>query len=276
MNSSYASNYDSSFVLEQLAREFQGRGLARVNTCTSQSNERTSSRTINSAHAQGGVSRSGAIPRHMQRSDSPMTLGDFERNFYSRSNYRPPVSTYGSSQTDYASARGQLTTRPAAKRAPLQQQRTVVNTKPTQPITRRAVAAVKNTHTAAGVGTIVRSFRRLPVATLLTVVACAVSLMFIVGSSVMLNEASNDYLDMQNEVSQLADQASKLSIELEEKNDLRKIETIAVNKLGMVKKDLIKREYVNIGEGDVIENYETPDGKNIGIANLLSAIGLGD
>ena len=76
---------------------------------------------------------------------------------------------------------------------------------------------------------------------------------------------------MQNEISALAKQEDELLIALEVKNDLRTIEDIAVNKLGMVKKDLVTRQYIKISDEDMIETFDD-ENTNVGLTTLLSAI----
>ncbi len=113
--------------------------------------------------------------------------------------------------------------------------------------------------------------RRLPMGAMMTVMVCAVSLMFVVGSSVLMSDASGEYVDMKDEISQLSKKESELLIALEVKNDLRAIEDIAVNQLGMVKKDLVTRQYIKLSEEDIIETYEAEE-NNVGLSTLLSAI----
>ena len=149
-------------------------------------------------------------------------------------------------------------------------QSTAIVRKENAPLVRRAVKEEKK-NGISSLGTIATNFRHLPVATILVVVACAVSLMFIVGSSVMLSDASNEFVKLQNEVADLAKEESELQTALEMKNNLRTIEDIAVNKLGMVNKDLVSKQYVSLGDKDVIENYDAED-TNVGLSTLLTAI----
>lgn len=262
MNRQYNTEHDNSYVFQEISRKFCGRGISYfekgnftpVNkSAGSSSGSVASDRNVNTRYS-GAENQKRAA-----NVTAPMTLADFERNFYSHSNYRPMTqkNRVAGSSNNRMAAPVQKAKKPAEKPA----------------LVRRAVSFANKADTP--IGDFVKSFRHLPVATVLTVIACAVSLMFIVGSSVMLNDASNEYVDMQREISALAEKENKLSLQLEEKNDLRKIEDVAVNKLGMVKKDLVTREYIKLNDGDVIEIYESSE-ENVGIANLLSAIGIGD
>ena len=140
---------------------------------------------------------------------------------------------------------------------------------------RRAVKnQIRNEKTEDWWNSVVVSFRRIPAAMVFMVMLCAVSLMLVVSSSVLVSDASGDYADAQNDVSLMAKEESELLIALEVKNDLRTIENIAVNKLGMVKKDLVSRQYISLGDEDIIESYEEED-RNVGLSTLLSAISKG-
>ena len=119
------------------------------------------------------------------------------------------------------------------------------------------------------------SITRVPVGMLFMVMLCVVSLMLIVSSSVLVSDASGSYADEQDSVSALAKQEDELLIALEVKNDLRTIENIAVNELGMVKKDLVTRQYIKLSDEDVIETFEEED-RNVGLSTLLSAISKGN
>ena len=89
-----------------------------------------------------------------------------------------------------------------------------------------------------------------------------------------MNSASGQYSDLQSNISTLAKQQSELQTALEVKNDLRMIEDIAVNKLGMVNKDLVTRQYVKLNDEDMIESFDSEE-SNVGLSTLLSAIGGG-
>ncbi len=132
---------------------------------------------------------------------------------------------------------------------------------------RRAVEKIAD----VSIGATRRNFRRLPAATLVTIVACMMSLILLVGSTVMTGDITNEYSELKSQVNALASEESKLATELDIKNDLRLIEDIAINKLGMVSRDLVVRNYVKLDEEDMIESFSEPE-KNVGLSTLLSAI----
>lgn len=250
-------NNNQNDAFEYLSRKFADRGLAR--------------------QARVSADSYGAEVMYASRgaNSAPLTLGEFEQNYRSRSFYGAGVKTAAARSAEtmrrpsQSGRPQQQMARPAAKVVTSKAPATVASTSFVAPA-RRAVKKNSESKPMA-LATLARNFRHLPVSAMLTVVICAVSLMFIVGSSVLLSDASNDYVDMQSEISALAKEERELLIALEVKNDLRTIEDIAVNKLGMVKKDLVTRQYISLGDEDVIETYED-ERTNVGLSTLLSAI----
>ncbi|MBR4295501.1 MAG: hypothetical protein IKT56_01525 [Clostridia bacterium] len=270
----YQNNYqDTGAVLESLKCRFAGRGLAM--------------QARSSANSYGN---DGAYA-YRSTSSQPLTLGEFEQSYRAHSGYRPitnvqqkmnarPVSSNQrtSSSRSYTNnvnnenARRANSVRAASGNS---SERNLPQKKEEQKVPvsklRRAVEREASKMTAP-VKLLSRNFRSLPISAMLTVVICAVSLMFIVGSSVLLSDASNDYVNMQNEIASLAKQEDELLIALESKNDLRAINDIAVNKLGMVKKDLVSRQYIKLGDEDKIETFEDNNDTSVGLSTILSAI----
>ncbi|MBE6537838.1 MAG: hypothetical protein E7671_00030 [Ruminococcaceae bacterium] len=264
-------NNNQNDAFEYLSRKFADRGLAR--------------------QARASADSYGAEIMYASRgsNSAPLTLGEFEQNYRSRSFYGAGVIANTQRAANQSTPQTQ-SRRPATKpsqpprpSATATQQRRAEQTRAKTPVLRNEASFVAPVRRAvkkneekkpAAISTLARNFRHLPVSAMLTVVICAVSLMFIVGSSVLLSDASNDYVDMQNEISTLAKEERELLIALEVKNDLRTIEDIAVNKLGMVKKDLVTRQYISLGDEDMIETFED-EKTNVGLSTLLSAISGG-
>ncbi|MGN1048630.1 MAG: hypothetical protein ACI4QZ_08490 [Eubacteriales bacterium] len=269
---------DAEYALEALSRKFAGRGLA--------------AKTGMYAHEEAAApaQRRSSYNERRATSSHPMTLDEFSAQYRARSAYRESAQTVAAARNNmqFASPRTQVERNSSADmRAPVNgaakntqlrnaspaakkraESSAVVKKEASMP-QRRAVKEAPRTK--INLGTLGKNFRHLPVATILVVVACAVSLMFIVGSSVMLSDASNDYLELQSEVSKLAKQESELSVALEMKNNLRTIESIAVDKLGMVSKDLISKQYISLTDEDIIETYDE-ENTNVGLSTLLAAI----
>lgn len=96
-------------------------------------------------------------------------------------------------------------------------------------------------------------------------------LAFVVHSSVRINEVNSSLSDLQAGIALQNAELRALELELETKNDLRVIEDIAKNQLGMTKKDNINKEYISLGEEDNVTLEETENEKNAS-GSLLSAI----
>jgi len=115
---------------------------------------------------------------------------------------------------------------------------------------------------------------RFPISALATVIVCSVVAMFTVYSGVMINDVMGDISKLESESAELAELERELSLELEVKNDLRVIEEIAVNELGMIKKDFITKNYITMANEDKIEVLDTNDTDKLDTSStLLSAIG---
>ena len=96
-------------------------------------------------------------------------------------------------------------------------------------------------------------------------------LAFVVHSSVRINEANSALSDLQSDIALQNVELRALELELETKYDVREIEDIAVNRLGMTKKENINKEYISLGEGDEVVVAEVEQSAAAG-GNLLSAI----
>lgn len=303
----YANNQpmaDASYTLNMLSRRFADRGLA---ACAKMSSRRAENR-----QSEKRVMREYARPtrRSAYSPSETMTISNFENKYRAHSEQYSVIratagcqaqnvnrtqnvperraqstsSTSCSPTVHKPQAQNQNTVaqrqmrnvevRPIRTERRKTAQNTAVVKKEKAPVARRAVGNEKN-GVMPDLGALTRNFRHLPVATILVVVACAVSLMFIVGSSVMLSDASNELVNLQNEVAGLAKEESELSIALEMKNNLRTVEDIAVNKLGMVNKDLVTKQYISLSDNDIIENYDS-ENTNVGLSALLSAISGGN
>ncbi len=268
------NNQDQAFY--NLSRQFAGRGLAR--------------QAQTSADSYGREAMYGARGAN----SAPLTLGEFENNYRMRHFYsgtghsavRSAVQQNGAlnnsraqSKNNTAEIKRERREAPTAPKRPASKNTMQRKANPT-PVAiktreRRAVKSqLHNEKTEDWWNSVVVSFRRIPAAMVFMVMLCAVSLMLVVSSSVLVSDASGDYAEAQNDVSLMAKEESELLIALEVKNDLRTIENIAVNKLGMVKKDLVSRQYISLGDEDIIETYEEED-RNVGLSTLLSAISKG-
>ena len=116
--------------------------------------------------------------------------------------------------------------------------------------------------------------RRFPLSAFAAIVAVAVSLMLIVASSVMIHHGEKRISQLTVELSELAVEVSDLQSELDVKNDLLAIRSIATEEFGMVEEQYVKMQYLSMGSGDSIEVFEEKKQETVGISAILSAIGL--
>ena len=105
-----------------------------------------------------------------------------------------------------------------------------------------------------------------------------VMLMVILFSFAQNYELTSEISSLENQARDLVQLERELSVQLEERDDIRVIENIAVNELGMVKNDLVENRYVSISGGDRVELAEETEGtqsaKESGIfSTMLSSLG---
>ena len=114
----------------------------------------------------------------------------------------------------------------------------------------------------------------LPTAALISLIVCTLTVLSVVMGAAMVSRASDEVSDLKSEAAALANTERELSQALDRKNDLRTIERIAVDELGMIGTDLITKKYISFSGIDVIETYDDEENESVGLSTLLSAIGL--
>lgn len=100
-------------------------------------------------------------------------------------------------------------------------------------------------------------------------------LMGIVLSFSEIYQTSSEIAQLENQLDELNDTASELKLKLEEKNDIRVIERIATEELGMVKEDSVQRKYLSLSDGERIDIIENGDDDEAAVGTtgvLLSSI----
>lgn len=103
-------------------------------------------------------------------------------------------------------------------------------------------------------------------------------MMALVMSFAQVYQTANDVASLERQLDNLKKEETELALRLEEKNDIRTIETIATTKLGMVKEDSLQRRYVSLSEGERIvlsESTETaePTTGGVMLSSIFSSIG---
>ena len=112
-----------------------------------------------------------------------------------------------------------------------------------------------------------------PTSVVFVSVICTVLFMFMMLTMAQINEFTQDISALQGKLSELQKQEEDLRLDVEFKNDLRIIESAAVNELGMVKSDEVQKQYVIIGNEDKIEVIEPETTEDSLINTVMSSIG---
>ena len=120
----------------------------------------------------------------------------------------------------------------------------------------------------------VKSSNPFPTAVVFSSIICTLLFMFMLVNMVQRAELADEMAQMQKSLDKLVQLEKEYTLELEKKNDLRVIEEIATEKLGMVKKDQLPKKYVNIDNEDKVVAYKKDDDKAFeSLTTMLSAAG---
>lgn len=115
-----------------------------------------------------------------------------------------------------------------------------------------------------------RSFKGM----ILGIAGVAISLMLIVSGSVMLNDATREVKELENEVREMQREEELLQLELDMKNDVNVLRDKATTELGMIDKEYVEACYLNTMGADSIQSYERAHPDGIGFSTILSAFGI--
>lgn len=97
------------------------------------------------------------------------------------------------------------------------------------------------------------------------------ALMLLVHSSVMLSAGNAEYEKLRGESADLEQEAEWLKNKLTVKNDILEIESIARNKLGMVKEEYLNSHYVSVLSDEGVEYYGTSPNESV-LVSLLGSL----
>ncbi|MBQ4605187.1 MAG: septum formation initiator family protein, partial [Clostridia bacterium] len=78
-------------------------------------------------------------------------------------------------------------------------------------------------------------------------------IMTILFSISQIYQTTNTIDDLEKELTSLQTVAAELELAIEEKNDIRVIEQIATDQLGMVGEDSVQRKYISLSDGERID-----------------------
>ena len=102
-----------------------------------------------------------------------------------------------------------------------------------------------------------------PVSLVLMAVCATVLIMCIVTTGVQINEITAENSALKSQYSELEELSDELSRQLEVRDDLRVVERMAKEELGMVKRDQVDRYYLSVHKEDrieIIDDVEVKDG----------------
>ena len=106
---------------------------------------------------------------------------------------------------------------------------------------------------------------QIPIGTIITIAVIAISLLLILGSTVLLGSAKSRCNELENSIYELDLKIDELESELDKKNADADIEVFAIEELGMISQEHVRVEYINNNKTDeVVEN-----GKSSTLTSLI-------
>ena len=110
--------------------------------------------------------------------------------------------------------------------------------------------------------------RRFPVAVVGLIVTASISMLMIVGSTVLVADAQSEISDVKRDIRILTKEASSLEEELNKKDDLEMISEYATSKLGMIRQDSVASVYMKTDADDCASGQE----EQSSMGTILSAM----
>ena len=104
-------------------------------------------------------------------------------------------------------------------------------------------------------------------------IVSALMIMAVIFSYAQLSSSSRQLSDAKETLEALQAEREDLAFRLEQKNDIRLVEKIATEKIGMVKEGAVTKRFISMSSGDTIELEATGSGEESGggaIGSLLS------
>ncbi len=268
--------------LNALAHRLAGRGFGRAveHTTKDMVSMEEEARTLSPAHYRWDemcTDGRGANFRHgTYQGRQVMDVDDFAAYFETCRTRRPLAETEKSMTTETAAAvvpartREQSSYSNQAKQAQLKERRAARGE-----MADRLVAVAKDWLRPDDPATRRRGSRRaLPISMLSVLVVITVSLMLIVSSTVMVATAKRDVSNLGDEVAALEKESELLTDRLESEIDYLEIYRIATEQYGMIPAEFVNSFYVDRLPENTIERLEEEKEANMGLATLLSAIGI--
>lgn len=112
-----------------------------------------------------------------------------------------------------------------------------------------------------------------PLSLVLLAICGTVLIMAIITTGVQINEITTENSNLKTQYNQLVKQENELSLLLETRDDLRVVEAMAKEELGMVKKDQVDRYYLTVHKEDKIEIIEAVEEEKASVFDDLKEFG---
>lgn len=147
------------------------------------------------------------------------------------------------------------------------------------PASRKNNTAVSRVRRAPAIKEVRMSSKPFPMATVSLLAIFTVMIMVIIVSFAQNYELNSDIAALEAQAQALAQSERELALALEERDDIRVIEDIAINRIGMVRGNLVESRFVSVSGGDRIvlntteQNADAPKGGYGLFSTMLSAIG---
>ena len=97
---------------------------------------------------------------------------------------------------------------------------------------------------------------KLPGAIIAAILVITISLLMIVGSSVLLGSAKKEQNDLEDKIAKLDSEIAELQTDLNKKNAEAEIEIFAEEELGMIRQEHVNFKYINSNKTDEFEKEE--------------------
>ena len=118
--------------------------------------------------------------------------------------------------------------------------------------------------------------KAFPVTLLLGILIIAVIFMALVSGMSKVYQSNREIARLEKQLEQLEETAEQLELRLEDKNDVKTIEAMASERLGMVKEEYVQKEYISLSDGERIELIDSGEEESSGgvmLSSVFSALG---
>lgn len=112
-----------------------------------------------------------------------------------------------------------------------------------------------------------------PLSIIFISLSITIIIMLIITASVRINEITTENASLKATYNSLVSEEGELRLKLETRDDLRVVEDMAKNELGMVKRDQVPRYYLTVRSEDKIEIIEEKTGEEGGVFDRIASFG---